>query len=243
MLDTPSHSAVNFNVRIADAAQPEHPGIRAMADRLLEAGGLQPIACVRNTIFPAAWASRLPEPGELAEFYRRQYGTLRRFPKNKSGTYFGRIVEYPMGRDDLGDSFDQLADVVQKLRAETHVKPGGTRARRLSSRYQINIWKPGDIPNGRGFPCLAHLAFHLVEERLHMLAHYRNQYLVERAYGNYLGLAELQRYVAAAAGIATGELMVVAGHAGIDTHPNVSIAVIRAEVAAVSIEPEAPVLA
>jgi hypothetical protein len=48
---------------------------------------------------------------------------------------------------------------------------------------------------------------------VHLLATYRNQYLVERGLGNYIGLANLRDYVAVQAGLAPGELMVVAGHA------------------------------
>ena len=47
---------------------------------------------------------------------------------------------------------------------------------------------------------------------MHALAQYRSQYLVHRAYGNYLGLGRLLDYVATAAGLRTGELTVVAGY-------------------------------
>lgn len=235
MLGLPGRSAVNFCVRVgADAPELEDARIRAIADRFLRDGGLQSVASIRNTIFPLAWARRIVEPSELAEFYREQYETIRRFPKNRAGTYFGRVVAYPMGRANHEDPFDQLTDLVDKLRAESAVKAGGRRARKLSSRYQINIWKPGDIPNGRGFPCLAHIAFHLVDGRLHLLAQYRNQYLIERAYGNYLGLAQLQQYVAAAVGLTAGELTVIAGHASLDTHGPVNIAAIRSAIADVT---------
>lgn len=40
--------------------------------------------------------------------------------------------------------------------------------------------------------------------------------MISRAYGNYLGVAELQRYISAAAGVQVGELIVVAGHAELD---------------------------
>ena len=51
---------------------------------------------------------------------------------------------------------------------------------------------------------------------LHMQAIYRNEYLVERGYGNFLGLAELQTFIAAASGLAVGELMVTIGNAQLD---------------------------
>ena len=65
---------------------------------------------------------------------------------------------------------------------------------------------------------MAHLSFQLGvgaggADRLDCLALYRYQDLMLKGYGNYLGLAELQRYVAAATGFVPGELTVIAGHA------------------------------
>ena len=54
--------------------------------------------------------------------------------------------------------------------------------------------------------------------RLCMLAHYRNHFFFERAYGNYLGLGRLQRFIADAAGLEPGPLTCVSGHAELDDH-------------------------
>ena len=40
-----------------------------------------------------------------------------------------------------------------------------------------------------------------------------------KGYGNYLGLAQLQAYLAAATGFVSGELMVTSGHAIMELHP------------------------
>ena len=50
-----------------------------------------------------------------------------------------------------------------------------------------------------------------------MQAVYRNEYLVGRAYGNFLGLAELQAYMARAAGLEVGELLMTIGHAEVES--------------------------
>jgi hypothetical protein len=227
LLATPSHAAVHFGVRIARPAEPETAEVRAAADRLLARGRLQEITSVRSTIFPVSWADRFPEPEELAQHYREHYATIRRFQKNRTGTYFGRLVAYPVDGADEGATFDQLGDLVKKLRAETSVAHGRRRSRRLSSRYEVSIWKPGDLPTGMGFPCLAHLSFTMVEGALHLLAQYRNQYVIERAYGNYLGLAGLQAYIARSVGLASGELMILASHASLDTHAGIGVSAIR----------------
>ena len=46
-----------------------------------------------------------------------------------------------------------------------------------------------------GFPCLSFCSFQLDGDTLHMIAQYRYQYLIERGYGNYLGLGQLLGYV------------------------------------------------
>jgi hypothetical protein len=204
----------NLVVRVADPAV-EVPDIRALADGLVQVAGVQRIDTVASTLFPAAWAGRHPEPSALSNHYRALYPRIRRATrKNRDGTYFGRITAYP--RDANEEPFDQLSHTVEKLRQQR----GG---RSLSSQYEISIWRPGDLARGMGFPCLAHLSLHREDGGLHLTGYYRNQYLVERAYGNYLGLAGLQRYIAAATGLALGELVVIAGHAEIDTHRGVGM--------------------
>jgi hypothetical protein len=63
-----------------------------------------------------------------------------------------------------------------------------------------------------GFPCLSLASFHLDGDTVHLAAHYRNQSVIERAYGNYLGLGRLHAYIAKSCGLHVGELLVVSGH-------------------------------
>ena len=60
------------------------------------------------------------------------------------------------------------------------------------------------------------IAVQLGQGHLHQQAVYRNEYLVGRAYGNYLGLAQLQVYIASACGADVGELLVTVGHVELD---------------------------
>jgi thymidylate synthase len=48
----------------------------------------------------------------------------------------------------------------------------------------------------QGFPCLQHVTFAPVKEQLNLNAFYATQYAFERAYGNYLGLCRLGRFIA-----------------------------------------------
>ncbi|MGH3721787.1 MAG: hypothetical protein ACRDRI_23675 [Pseudonocardiaceae bacterium] len=82
---------------------------------------------------------------------------------------------------------------------------------------QVYAPTPDTIP--MGFPCLSHLSFQRDGQHLHLMAHYRHQYLVERAYGNYLALGLLQGYIAAAADLRVGRLSVDVGLATLEISP------------------------
>lgn len=213
---TSTYKAVHLLVRILNPTA-EDPAIRAAAQALIDdynavhRSQKPDIETTRNTIFPASWARRHPEPADLAAYYRERYTTdgLRGFRDNYRGTYFGRIVAYPRGDEE--EPADQLTDTVRKLRDEI----AGRRPK--SSRYEINVYSERKDRSPMSFPCLAHLSVHLDGGRLHMQAVYRNESLVARAYGNYLGLGQLQAYVADQAGVDTGELLMTIGHVELDS--------------------------
>lgn len=210
----PRGDAFHLNVHVARPAV-EISAVRALVDELLEQEGRQPVDTVRNTVFPAALAASDPEPADLAQRYRQLYPSLRKLDRaNNQGTYFGRMVDYP-----TNGGVDQLSDIVGKLRRST-------TGRRTKAMYEMNLDEPGlesrvyrytnDHRKMEGFPCLSFCSLQLDRDTLHMVAHYRSQYLVERAYGNYLGLGQLLEYVARSAELHTGMLQVVVGHACIE---------------------------
>ncbi len=212
----PTGKGVHLLIRILDPVA-EDPAIRAAAQGVIDDYNathsrteLPDIETTRNTIFPAAWARRHPEPEDLAAYYRERYTRdgLLGFPNNSRGTYFGRIVAYPRG--DGEEPADQLTDTIRKLKDE--LAYAGSK----SSRYEINIYSERTDRNPLSFPCLAHLSVHLHDSELHMQAVYRNESLIARGYGNYLGLGELQAYMAGHAGVPVGELLMTVGHVELD---------------------------
>lgn len=203
----------------------QHPEIRAAADWISEQLGYPSIQTVANTIFPAALAAECADHAELADRYAAIYDLIKGLDKgNRRGTYFGRLVDYP----SPDGSCNQLADLVRKLRLELASKAP------KSARYEINIahtaehtdstdhdqavpiYAAGRDNSPMGFPCLSFCAFQLDRQTLHMVAHYRRQHLIERGYGNYLGLGCLLGYVADAVGAQPGVLTIVAGVAKVD---------------------------
>jgi len=206
----PGRKVVHLMVRIEKPAD-EDETIRAAAAKLMAAEKYEaPIETVRTTIFPARWGERHPEPEDLATHYRANYDEIRGFSQNQFGTYFGRVVAFPRDEEE-SDLADQLNETIQKLIEE---QVNGTNK---SSRFEINIYS--ERHDGRrawGFPCLAHLSVHMHEGALHMQAVYRNEHIVKRGYGNFLGVAELQAYIAKWSGLEVGELLMTIGHGEFD---------------------------
>jgi thymidylate synthase len=194
---------VNHLLIRATEPLPEVSDIRSACDALLADLGLQSVDTVRNTIFPYETALDVPDPEELTAEYLEMYPALKRLGSER-GTYFGRVVAYPRADGTTGN---QLVATVSKLKAAR----AGTR---WTSTYEVNIYnEQKDTKLTRSFPCMSHLAFHLDEERLDCLATYRSHDLIDKAYGNYLGLAQLQKYLAEQSGFVAGELAVLAGRA------------------------------
>jgi thymidylate synthase len=185
---------------------PEIEAIRAAFDVLLTEFDHQPIDEVRNTIFPVDTAEDTDSPEELATDYVEHYDFIKRLG-SEHGTYFGRVVAHPRAGDDFGP---QLVHTMEKLRQ-------ARTGKRWKAIYEVNIYsEEHDRKIKRGFPCMSHLAFQLDGDRVDCLATYRSHDMVKKAYGNYLGLAELQRYVAHQSGFEPGELSILAGHAAIE---------------------------
>ena len=208
---------------VADA-EVEDAEIRQACDELLVSRGLPSVETVANTIFPAAIAGAAGEVEELTQRYRELYPRLRQFPGNNKGTYFGRLVAYPGPQGEV----DQLVRLVHRLRQELSTRGP------MGARYEVAVVEPADQggadesgtslgvyaahrDNGRrAFPCLSMCSFNLDHNQLHLLAHYRYEYLITKGYGNYLGLARLLRFVAGQAGLRAGQMTIVSGRTHVD---------------------------
>lgn len=219
---TSGRRAIHTVVRVTDPVA-HTDATWADLDGWLTRHELYSIDTVANTIFPRHIAATSRSHAELVHRYRRMYPTLReRLPANRNGTYFGRLVAYPSANGE----FDQLGAVINRI----HQERKGGRAKQ--ARYEAAfahptdltddtaaavIYMPGTDNNAMAFPCLSHCSFQIDRDgQVHLLAHYRSQYMVQRAYGNYVGLGRLLAYVAEQSGLRTGHLTVVAGLAQIE---------------------------
>jgi hypothetical protein len=224
LLNINKHRGYHTVVRILDPRE-DDPSVRAELDRILTAKGKQAVRTVANTIFPTALAGNSRTHDELVSRYKALYPAARRLHNsNRLGTYFQRLIDYP-GR---GGNVDQVGAVIRQLRRQAElpnpktacyeanlVDPATTAGEPWTASTPIRV--PGKDNGIMDFPCLSHCSFQLDRfSRLHLAALYRSQYMVEKAYGNYVGLGDLLAYVAQQSGLQTGTLTVMAGYAQLD---------------------------
>lgn len=181
------------------------------------------LSSVANTIFPQS----LYRQGDRERLYRLEeeaWAVDRR--RNPRGTYFRRMVAYPVSTSGADQSVNQLERVVRKLAA---IRRRGNRTANMfevgvvdvsdqDAGDQVAIHSPLKDTSEYGFPCLSHVSFTLADGQLHLTALYRNHGFVRRAYGNYLGLSRLLDFVATEAGWPAGELTCVSTHADAEIH-------------------------
>jgi len=114
--------------------------------------------------------------------------------RNGRGTYFERLIAY---EGLAGNKVNQLEMIITSLRPDSKIK--------RRSKLQISIFDPRvDHTNGpyQSFPCLQHITFYKTKQGgLVLNSFYAIQYLYERAYGNWMGLINLGRFVAREAGL------------------------------------------
>lgn len=188
---TPELYSLTVSVYIEDETQSiENSSIRALLDTTLVASGLNSCHTVANTIFPASlWNSRRPAD-YLFKRYLRVHPLLTRVDRrNRNGMYFHRMIAYGEQR------INQLDHVIATWKRGNHRR----------SALQVAIFDPArDLTHQRqrGFPCLQHvLLAHDHVGGLAITGVYATQEIAEKAYGNYLGLHNLGRFMAQEMGL------------------------------------------
>lgn len=189
-------SPLTVTVRGLDEERPlEEPAIRHVLDEALAERGKSDCHTVANTIFPSSLWS--PEAGREALFerYARSWPMIKKADiRNKKGTYFQRMTSFG------SEGKNQLEHVIS-----TYV--GGNHRR---SALQVGIFDPSEDHNHQplnGFPCLQYVSFAPFDRtKLRVTGVYATQYLFEKAYGNYLGLYNLGRFMAYELGLELAQL-------------------------------------
>lgn len=155
---------------------------------------LDSIEIVSETIFPQSlYNFNENDRQKLFDTYLENVlPRLKRIDKrNCSGTYFERLIAF-------GDTKkNQLNIIINSLNGDSKIK--------RRSKSQASIFDPlKDHKNGvfQSFPCLQHVTFYKSETGgLVINSFYAMQYLYQRAYGNWLGLINLGKFVASESGL------------------------------------------
>ena len=164
--------------------------IRQLLDDALGADS-KALSCheVANTIFPHSLWNPQADRQQLYQRYRRIMPHILRDRRNRYGVYFQRLIAF--GHDAAYEGgVNQLERIIQTWHGGNHRR----------TALQAAIFDPSkDHSNQprRGFPCLQQVAFApLGTDGLAVTGFYVTQYIFERAYGNYLGLCRLGRFMA-----------------------------------------------
>lgn len=234
-------AAVNVVTSIEAPTLQENPRLREVLDRTHQGqvqrkSMIYSVDTVAGTLFPSAfyrppeglWSPDNTDPFDQAaqrlyERYTRNYPMIRQIApsSNRNGTYFGRLAAWDLPG---GGTINQLDVRIQHLRSQ--------RARNIT-QWNVNelvleavadpemgtapdgmqMYRPTDHPGAasRGFPCMAHIDVSVFQSKLHLTAVYRHQALITKGYGNLLGLAGLQHFMAQQTGYEVGELCMVGG--------------------------------
>jgi len=199
----------------------EDPVIRNLLDDALQRRGKQSCNTVANTIFPESLWNPESDRRQLYERYSRIWPRIKKCKKNKYGVYFERLIAYGLRGENSSSSdrcnqLDQILDVYKK----------GFRRTVL----QASIFDPSRDHRRRRylhFPCLQHVTFAPFGEDKDMAVNgfYAMQYLFERAYGNYLGLCRLGRFVAHELGLQLSQMTCTVGIGQLEV-PNCALEVL-----------------
>jgi hypothetical protein len=168
---------------------PEDQVVRDEMDNLLHAKGKKDVEDVAYTIFPQRlWTMAQGNRARLFQFYQMAfpYYKARNKQANGRGLYFERLTMYGRGPCDG----NQLEWILTQ-----HESRAGVRR----SMWQATTFDPArdhDATAQLPFPCLQHISFVPTNAGLVANAFYATQQLFDKAYGNYLGLAQLAAFMA-----------------------------------------------
>ncbi len=156
---------------------------------------------VAETIFPGYEYVRRGVKG-VYEHYPATYDAIKALPEiHRWGTYAHRLLRR-VGRD--GEKYNPLEDCISKMKQKKPVRA----SYELGFGFELATYDDDqDRKRRMGGPCLSHLSFKLIKQKVHLTAIYRSHYYIQRAYGNLLGLARLQSFVADQVGGSVGPLV------------------------------------
>ena len=184
--------------------------IEARVDAFLAEQNCLPVHTVAETIFPATEY----KSGGLAKVYAyptNVYPHIQSLRANNWGTYALRLTTRTCSDGSIINPLELVIDKLKSRIAASKAGKGGP----LRAIYELDtsleplelkFYDPEfDHNNSRGGQCLSHVSLKLGPKmELYLTAVYRYQYFVQKALGNFKGLARLQACIAREVGIPVG---------------------------------------
>lgn len=180
--------------------------------------GEYPVHTVAETIFPGYLYHREGIEGVYST-YPEQLDLVKNDDRIQWGTYAGRMVRKK--DPENGEEFNPLKQLIQKMRncrkSNTGTKMSCYELGVQGGLFDIALYDPTADRNRRmGGPCLSHISFDLIDDKVHLTAMYRLHDYRYKVPGNLLGLARLQACVAREVGVNIGQLVVHSSRAYIE---------------------------
>ncbi|ENY9925312.1 TPA: hypothetical protein ACUUB5_001450 [Pseudomonas aeruginosa] len=196
-----------------DGRPGEDSELRRALDQILSDCDEQSVDTVAFTIFPERlWRMSGGDRAKLFNLYKMAFPRYQAMYRslNNRGLYFERLTNFNTSTPCDGNQLEWIL-------SNYHAKPGIRR-----SMFQAATFDPArdhvSLPR-LGFPCLQHLTFEPTAQGLVANAFYATQKMFIKAYGNYLGLAQLAAFMAHQMGIPLVRLNVMIGIAKLDELP------------------------
>jgi len=174
---------------------------------------LRPPKHVAHTIFPQRFYIKGMSRNIFYRNYFRFFNRPRDKPRPGWGAYFKRMIKYQTKKGEI----DQLGSIIDNI---------NNRAKNYKVCNTIVIPSPDkDLNRTRGGPCLNYIAIQPEVMNnsentriINLLAVYRNHDFTNRAYGNYMGLCNLIKYIAYETNSKIGKLSCISSHAYFQDH-------------------------
>lgn len=212
LLKTPGGEATPLTLSatgITPSSVTECEALKSILDEILLGLDLLRTEHVAFTIFPyRLWTIVGGDRQALYAVYKQAFPHYQAQDPdaNGRGLYFERLIAF----DEKSSTSNQLEWMITEFNSRKGVR---------RSMFQASIFDPrrDHVRNAQlGFPCLQHLSFVPNGKELIVNAFYATQQMLNKAYGNYLGLARLGGFLAKEFGLETVRLNVFVGVAKLE---------------------------
>lgn len=182
----------------------ESEGVRQALDLLLSKKGKTSIENVAFTIFPQKYLKiARGNRHEMYKLYNGSFGRIQSANRqlNGRGLYFQRMIQYEGAPLDG----NQLEWIISQYTGRIGVRRSMFQAAIFDAR------KDHVAQAQLGFPCMQYISFEPTKAGLVVNAFYATQQIFDKAYGNYLGLAQLGMFMAKEMGTTLSRLNITVG--------------------------------